>query len=119
MSALKLISIIVCLILVAGYLNRARRLVHIPLMAGAFLIDSGIVLYIELSRGAIETAGAKMSPLMVLHICISLAVLVLYVGQVITGIKNARGGISRWHAKAAIWLLVARFGNLITSFLVT
>lgn len=119
MTLLKCISIGVCVLLIVGYLNRRRKRVHIPLMATAFVIDMSIVLYIELSRGAIETAKAKMSTLMVVHICLSVTVILLYFGQIATGIRKARGGVSAWHGRAGLWLIAARLGNLVTSFIVT
>ena len=118
-TPLKLISIFACILIVIGYLNRSRPRVHIPLMACAFVIDVSIVLYIEIARDVIASARAKMGPLMIVHIFLSCSVLALYVGQIITGIQNARGRRSRWHPKGAHWFLLARFGNLITSFLVT
>lgn len=118
-TPLKLISIFACILIVIGYLNRSRRRVHIPLMACAFVIDLSIVLYLEIARDVIASAKAKMGPLMIVHIFLSCSVLALYAGQIITGIQNARGRRSRWHPKGARWFLLARFGNLITSFLVT
>jgi len=119
LGPLHYISIFVCIMLVVGVLNRRRKRVHIPLMVSAFLIDLGLVLYIELSRGAVAAAQAKMGPLMIVHISLSVATLALYVVQMVTGIQNARGKPpSRTHAKTWRWLLLARFGNLVTSFMV-
>ena len=88
-------------------------------MACAFLIDLSIVLYIEIAQDTIASARAKMGPLMIVHIFLSCSVLTLYAGQIITGIQNARGRRSRWRPKAGRWFLLARFGNLLTSLLVT
>lgn len=117
-SPLKLISMGVCVMLVVGYWNRRRKRVHIPLMASAFLIDLAVVLYIEITRDAIASAQAKMGPLMIIHICLSVTTLGLYVAQVVGGIKLARGKPCGWHRRTGLTLLVTRFGNLITSFLV-
>ncbi len=118
-TMLKLISTFACVLIIVGYLNRSRRRVHIPLMASAFVIDMAIVLYIELARGVIDQVRARMGLLMIVHIILSSAVIALYIGQIVTGIKNARGLRSKWHAKAGLWLILTRVGNLITSFLVT
>ena len=119
LSPIELISCGICALLVIGVLNRRRKRVHIPLMVTAFVSDVAMLLYIEISRNAIETARTSMGPLMGVHIALSVAVLVLYVGQIVTGIKKARGKSRPWHGKAGIALLLCRFGTLITSFMVT
>jgi cytochrome c oxidase assembly factor CtaG len=121
-SPLKIISTIVCILLVVGYANRRRAKIHVPLMLICFLTDLGIVVYIEVMRGAVASAQAKMSPLMVVHIIISVVVLVLYFVQVGSGIRNVRraSGAPRsvWHRRGGKWLLITRLGNLVTSFIV-
>lgn len=116
---LKIISAFVCLILVVGVLNRRRRRVHIPLMVSALIIDLSVVAYIEFTRDAVASAQKKMGPLMIVHLAFSISVLILYGVQVYTGIKKARGGVSRTHGKVMPWFLLARFGNLFTSFFVS
>ena len=117
MYELKLLSVLVYVLLLIGYANRRRRRLHISLMVTALAIDLGMVLFLELTRAVIESIpGREMTSLLVVHIALSTVVLFLYGIQVVTGVKNARGGHSRTHAKAWIWLLAARLGNLITSF---
>lgn len=118
LSNLELLSIFVCGLLVFGYLNRRTPRIHIPSMAIAFLIDMTIVVYIEVTRDAVASAKKRMGALMIVHILLSLTVLVLYFGQIITGLRKVKGRPSRWHGQAALWFLAARFGNLITSFMV-
>ena len=119
MRPLTLISAFACVLIVVGVLNRRRKRIHIPLMVSALTIDLGIVLYLELARGVVESIpGRQMTPLLVFHICLRCLVLVLYGVQVFTGIKNARGQRSAWHAKIPPWFILARFGNLITSYFV-
>lgn len=119
MSPLKIISIVACLLLAAGYVNRRRKRVHIPLMLSAFVVDMGLVLYIELNRGAINTARTTTSGLMIFHIAISVGVVLLYLWQIYSGIRRARGGESVSHGITGVMLLVTRLGNLITSFMVS
>ncbi len=119
LSGLKILSITACALLVTGYLNRKRRGIHIPLVVSAFVIDMAIVLYIEISRGALEAAQAKMGPLMIVHITLSVITILLYFGQIVTGIRKLRGKPSAWHGVGGRLLLLFRFGNLVTSFLVT
>ena len=113
-------SILVCVLLTLGVLARRRKRRHIPFMVVAIAIDLAIVGVIEFGPGlgAIGSAKAKMGPLMIVHITMSVLVLVLYGIQVVTGIKKARGGTSRLHGKVMPWLLALRLGNLFTSFLV-
>ncbi len=116
---LKWLSILAFTLLVIGFTQRRRKAVHIPLMLTAFVLDVAIVLYIEITRDAIAAAKAKMGPLMIVHICISVAVLLLYGVQIVTGIQKARGRRNRWHGFSGTSLLLLRFGNLVTSFMVS
>jgi len=118
MTPLEILSIAVFAALLVGYANRRRPRVHIPLMLAAFAVDIAMVLYIELTRGAIDQARAKMGPTMIVHITFSALCLVLYVLQIATGIKKVRRRPTRWHGAAGPALLLARLGNLITTFLV-
>ena len=43
------------MILVVGVLNRRRKGIHIPLMLTAMGIDVGMVLYLEIRRGVVES----------------------------------------------------------------
>jgi len=117
---LKLLSAFVCVLIVVGLLNRRRKRVHIPLMLSALAIDLGIVLYLEIRRGVVESIPHRpMTPLLIIHIAISVAVLVLYGFQVYTGIQNAKGRRSAWHPKAATAFVILRFANLATSWMIT
>jgi len=113
-----IISIVVCVLLIVGVLNRRRKSVHIPLMATAIGIDLAMVLYIELTRGAVKAAEERMGLLMIVHIIISVGVLVLYGIHVWTGIKKARGGKSATHGRIMYATVSLRILNLITSIMV-
>ncbi len=117
---LKLLSVFVCVLLVVGVLKRRKPRVHIPLMVSAFLIDLAMVVYLEVRRGVVESIpGREMTFLLIFHIFLSTVVLILYGVQIFTGLKNARGNRRPWHRKAAVAFLITRFGNLVTSFLIT
>lgn len=117
---LKLLSVLVCVILVIGVLNRRRKRIHIPLMLTAMAIDVGMVLYLEIRRGVVESIPRRpMTLLLAVHVTISLLVLILYGVQVVTGYRNARGRRSGWHPRIAALFLPLRFANLITSFMIT
>ena len=118
-TATQWLSIFVCVMLATGVLFRRRRRVHIPLMLTAFAIDLGIVLYLEIARHVIESlVDRPMTVLLVVHILLSVLVLVLYVVQVVTGIKKARGKPVAAHLKVAVVFMICRFGNLATSMMV-
>ncbi len=120
LSRLKIISIIGCTLLVVGYLKRRNRKIHIPCVLSAFTIDMGLLLYIEIMRHAIEQATHAPGGLLIFHIAISVGVVVLYIGQLVTGIRKKRKGLpSTWHDKAGLPLVILRVGNLVTSFMVT
>ncbi|RME36448.1 MAG: hypothetical protein D6788_11565 [Planctomycetota bacterium] len=115
---LKALSAFVCVILVVGYCNRRRRSVHVPLMISALVIDLSMVLYLEITRAVVETIPKRpLTPLLIVHIILSVIVLVLYGVQVVTGRKKWKHRPSILHGKVALWFLGLRFGNLITSIL--
>ena len=99
---------------------RRRRNVHIPLMLSAIGIDLAMVLYLEITRHVVESVPKRpMTPLLGIHISISVMVLVFYGVQVYTGIQNSRGRRSRVHPRVAWVLVITRLGNLVTSFMLT
>lgn len=119
MTPLRTISVAVCVILVVGFLCRRRRRVHIPLMISALVIDVSMVVYLEVMRGVVESIpGRVMTPLLAFHILLSVVVLALYGVQVSSGLRGLRTRPSSMHARTGLALLVARFGNLFTSFLI-
>ncbi len=116
---IRLLSVMVFCMLAIGVACRRRRRWHMRLMISAITIDLGIVLYLEIARGVVESIpGRPMTPLLFVHILLSVLVLVMYGVQVYGGIHNARGGRSVTHRKVMPWLLLTRFGNLVTSFFV-
>ncbi len=73
------ISTLVLLMLAVGIYFRRRREIHMKLMTSAFAIDLALVLYIELTRHAVETVATQTKPLLWFHATVSTSVLVLYV----------------------------------------
>lgn len=119
MSALHFVSVGVCILLLAGLVVRKNKHAHIPFMLSAFLIDVLMVLGIELNRGAINTARTTDDRTMQLHIALSVVVVLLYVYQIVTGVRKARNRSGRVHGKTGYALLVFRLANLVTSVMVT
>jgi len=118
MHPLHYVSVGVCLLLVAGIIVRKNKYSHIPFMVSAFVIDILMVLGIELNRHAIETAYTTHDRVMQTHIVISVLVVILYVFQIVTGIKKAKGHKSRIHGSTGFALLALRIGNFVTSLMI-
>jgi len=118
-NPIHVLSLLVCLLLVFGVTQRRRRQVHIPVMLSAIIIDLGIVAYIELTAGAVESAERKMGALMIIHIAISVGVLVLYGIHLVTGIRMAMGAkLSRLHGRIMLPTVGLRLLNFVTSIMV-
>lgn len=82
---LHVISTLVLFALAAGIYFRQRPEIHMKVMTGAFVTDLALVLYIELTRQAVETVVTQVKPFIWFHAAISLTVLVLYVVQLVLG----------------------------------
>ncbi len=106
-------------ILLAGFLLRRRREMHMPLMGAAMSMDLGLVLYIEWTRAAVERVVGRPTPLVVFHAAVSTLVIGLYVVMAVMG-NRLRQGQQRfrpWHRRAG-WVLVAcRTANYATSWM--
>ena len=118
LSPLRVLNVLIFILLLIGFANRRQARIHVPIMVTAFVMDMLMLLYIEFTRHAIEHAIGETTLTMKVHLAASLLVVILYVGQIITGIRKKRGRTSRWHGKAGVVFLTARFVNLVTSFLV-
>ncbi|MCH8148201.1 MAG: hypothetical protein IH987_09460 [Planctomycetes bacterium] len=116
---IRVLSVTVFCMLLIGVACRRRKRLHMSLMISAITIDLGIVLYLEIARGVVESIPKRpMTSLLFVHILLSVTVIVMYGVQVYGGIQNARGNRSVAHRKLMPWLLLIRFGNLVTSFFV-
>lgn len=115
-TLLKIISFLVCVIIVAGLAYRRKRKIHARLMMTAFGIDVALVLYIELTRKAVETALHPPHPFVIFHVAISVLVLLLYGVQIFLGMRLMRGGAStRLHGRVGLIFVVLRLANFVTS----
>lgn len=120
------VSTIAVILILLGWKFKKRAEVHIPLMASAFAIDFALLLYIEVTRHAIETLQTDITTaadekLLYFHVLVSAVMLVLYFVQIGTGIRLAKGhAMSRaFHRNAAYAFLACRLLNYVTSFFVT
>lgn len=117
---LAIISAFVCVLLLFGVINRRRQAIHVSAMLSAFTIDLGLVVYLELRRGVVESIPHRqITPLLVFHILISVIVLILYGTQTYTGLRRIRGDRG-WSHRLVPWVLLPlRMLNFVTSIMVT
>src|SRR4051812_28984319 len=117
---LHIISSLVVLLVALGLCFRRRPSWHLKFMVGAFLLDVALVLYIELTRQAVETVAARVRPLLWFHAAVSLGVLVCYVVMIVLGrrLLNGRKASRGTHRNLGIAFCVLRGLNYVTSFMV-
>lgn len=118
-------SLVITVVLIVGTLLRFNRKVHPPLMLMCFFADLGLVVWLEVTREAVETAAGNMSPLMVTHIALAVAMLVLYATMLIGGIGLLRaapdadtGKARRKHRMGAVAFFAVRLAVLVTAVMV-
>jgi hypothetical protein len=117
---LHILSTGVMAILAAGMYFRGRRpSIHWKLMVTAFVIDVGLVLYIELTRKAIEQIPQARG-LLLFHIAVSLSVIVCYLVMFALGRRLLGGRLDTRiaHRNVGFTFLTLRSLNYVTSFLV-
>jgi len=115
------ISTLVLVLIAAGLWFRSRRrAVHLGFMISAFVVDLSLVLYIELTRHAVEKVAAHVHLLLWFHAGVSLVVLLCYAAMVTLGWRmvNGRTELRHLHRTLGITFVVFRSLNYITSFLV-
>lgn len=124
-SWLILFSTLVLVIIGLGVAFRKRATIHIPLMASAFVLDLALLLYIEFTRHAVEKLGETLQTatpdgLLYFHVSVSALTLVLYIVQIMTGIRLFKGGLPNpaLHRNYGMLFLTCRLLNYVTSFFV-
>lgn len=74
-----MIATVAWLLFSAAYVLRTRRMIHIALANSAILLDVALVLQLQVSRGAVQTAASfSLAVLPQIHILMSLIALLLY-----------------------------------------
>ncbi len=121
MSMLHLLSTAVLVLIGAGLYYRRRTRLHLGLMVMALAVDLGLVLYIEITRSAVETVRtAPLGPVLTFHIVASVLVLIIYLVQVGLGIRKLRSGTSSHlaHRYLGMAFVVLRVANYATSYMI-
>jgi hypothetical protein len=116
---LHIASSIVVLIVATGLYFRHRPAWHIRLMTAAFCVDLALVLYIELTRHAVEKVATTVRPMLWIHAAISLAVLANYLVMIWLGRRVLKGNrASRsTHRNMGITFIVLRGLNYATALI--
>lgn len=113
------LSVVAIALVFAAILNRRNAKRHIPLILAAFAVDLGLVLSIELNRGAIKTVVAGGPAILYIHVTLAVAVLVLYAHQIWCGWSLVKRGERRLsHRTGAYLFVVCRLLVFATAFLV-
>lgn len=113
------LSVVAIVLVFAAILNRRNARRHIPLILAAFAIDVGLVLAIELNRGAVKTVVAGGPAILYIHVALAVTVLALYAHQIWCGISLAKRGERRKSHRAGAYLfVVCRLLVFATAFLV-
>jgi hypothetical protein len=119
---LHLASSLVLVVLAVGLWLRHRcPQWHLRLMISAFVLDVLLVLYIEISRHAVEKVVAHVSPVIWFHAGVSVGVLLCYVTMILLG-PGVLAGQERsrsWHRSVGLTFVVLRTLNYVTSYMVT
>ena len=107
------IATLAWLCLCVGLLERKRRPVHVAFMLSGILLDIGLVLYLQFTKDAIQTAlGFSLAALKQVHIGFSTGAFVLYFPVLFLGAKLLGGsGTARtrsWHIRLAVMAFILR-----------
>lgn len=117
---LHLLSSLVLLLILAGVRYRRQMRVHLRLMLAAFIIDLSLVLYIELTRHAVNKVTHQTGALLWFHVIVSVAVLIAYLAQIQLGRKIMTGFIASrdLHIRLGCTFCALRLINYVTSFMI-
>lgn len=114
MTIFMLISSISYLALSIGYLYRTNIKLHIPMMNLGIIADLSVVLILQFSRDAIQTAASfTLTPLQQLHILVSLIAVLLYFPIFILGwrkviSKSKPKSFAKLHIELGPWAFLFR-----------
>ena len=117
---LHLVSTLVLVLIAGGVYYRRETRTHLRLMLAAFVVDLGLVVYIEATRHAVEKVSHHTGLLLWTHVAISVAVLVAYVAQIQLGRRILRGFVASrsLHIRLGLTFCTLRLLNYITSFMI-
>lgn len=114
-------SIVVVLLAVGLWFRHRRPQLHLRLMISAFVMDLLLVLYIEISRHAVEKVVTRVSPLLWFHAGVSVGVLLCYVAMILLGqgVLAGQAESRKRHFAMGMTFVALRSLNYVTSYMVT
>src|SRR5688572_10228493 len=108
-------NVVILAVILYGVVVHRNRILHVRIMTSCFVADLLMVLLIEVQRQAIEQAVHTTSGLMRFHISVSVAALVLWVLQILTGRAVLKGKPRLRRHKIQAWIfLCCRSTNVVT-----
>ena len=121
MTGYMYLATIAWLLLVAGYLARRRRERHVPLVLTGMFMDIGLVMYLQVTRDALQTAASfQLEMWQQMHVAASSAALLLYPAILVMGIilfgDPRRPGIRIWHVRISMTALAFRTAGFALMF---
>jgi hypothetical protein len=115
-------AVLIVALLFYGVSKRKIKYLHMKIMKTAIIWDLLLVVQIELTRSAINTASKAMTNpwLLNFHISIAVSTVLLYFVMFYTGTKLANGHepIRKYHKILGVITLTLRVSTLITSNLI-
>ena len=113
-------SAIILALMIFGVTKRRVRKVHVRTMSIVIIWDILLVLQIELSRSAIETAsrGSENPIPLLIHLFFAISSVLLYFVMIWSGRKILKGdsSVRKLHRSAGWTTLIFRVLTLVTSF---
>lgn len=118
--AFTILSTLVLVLIAVGLWKRKVNRIHIPAMLLAFAIDLGMVLWLEFNRLAVEQVVEGVSGLLAFHVVVSILVVFLYIGLIVSGYQLWKGKLTQRnpHRWMAAVFIVGRLINYVTAFFV-
>jgi hypothetical protein len=104
--------------LLAGVFLHKRHSLHMMWMTFGFALDTALLLFIELDRGALEQMfGTSMTAWLAVHIVIATVLVFWYPMMLLSGGKVSAGKPMGFHKRIAIIFFVLRFLLWVTAVL--
>lgn len=119
MAPIRILGGLPLVLIALGLWKKRDRRAHTWLMALAFVTDIALLLYVELTRDAIQGFLTHTEDrLLMVHVAFSVVFILLYFVQIWSGVLNwKRNLVVRPHAWAAGLFVVCRLGGFITSLM--
>jgi hypothetical protein len=114
------VSALAILLVAIGFAFRRRRTVHVPAMSAAFIVDISLLVYVEVTRHAVEKALLFPRWLVGVHVAVSVGVLACYLVMILLGRRILGGTVASRtaHRRVGITFVVLRGLNYVTALMI-